>query len=56
MTIRNLLYAGLISIALAGCHSKNNVSDASGSFEIDEVVVSAEVPGKILSLNLEEGS
>ena len=56
MTIRNLLYAGLISIALAGCHSKNTVSDASGSFEIDEVVVSAEVPGKILSLNLEEGS
>ena len=56
MTIRNLLYAGLISIALAGCNSKNTVSDASGSFEIDEVVVSAEVPGKILSLNLEEGS
>jgi len=56
MTIRNLLYAGLISTALAGCNSKNTVSDASGSFEIDEVVVSAEVPGKILSLNLEEGS
>ena len=56
MTIRNLLYAGLITTALAGCNSKNTVSDASGSFEIDEVVVSAEVPGKILSLNLEEGS
>lgn len=56
MTIRNFLYAGLISIAFAGCNSKNTVSDASGSFEIDEVVVSAEVPGKILSLNLEEGS
>ena len=56
MTIRNFLYAGLFTAALAGCNSKNTVSDASGSFEIDEVVVSAEVPGKILSLNLEEGS
>jgi HlyD family secretion protein len=31
-------------------------SDASGTFEADEVVVSAEVPGRILNFNVEEGS
>jgi HlyD family secretion protein len=41
---------------LAGCNLNNKVSDASGTFEADEVVVSSEVPGKIISLNLEEGS
>ncbi len=30
-------------------------SDASGTFEADEVIVSAELPGKILSFNIEEG-
>jgi HlyD family secretion protein len=34
----------------------NHSSDAEGTFEADEVIVSAEVPGKILSLNIEEGS
>jgi HlyD family secretion protein len=31
-------------------------SDASGTFEADEVVVSAEVPGRILNFNVQEGS
>lgn len=31
-------------------------SDATGTFEAEEVIVSAEVPGKILTLNVEEGS
>jgi HlyD family secretion protein len=31
-------------------------SDATGTFEADEVIVSAEVPGKILTFNVEEGS
>jgi HlyD family secretion protein len=31
-------------------------SDATGTFEADEVIVSAEVPGKILTLNIDEGS
>lgn len=31
-------------------------SDASGTFEADEVIVSAEIPGKILSFTVQEGS
>ncbi len=45
-----------IAVLLSACYSKDKLSDASGTFEADEVIISAEVPGKILSLNLEEGS
>src|SRR5580698_5822728 len=56
MKTRILLYLALLPALLAGCSSNNNVSDAEGTFEADEVIVSSEVPGKILSLNLDEGS
>ena len=42
-------------IALAACSTGNQKFDASGTFEVEEVVVSSEVPGKILSLNIQEG-
>lgn len=49
--------AGLIWIGavLSGCGGNNNGADASGTFEAEEVIVSAELTGKILSLNLREG-
>jgi len=56
MKARILLYIVLLPAILAGCSSNKNVSDASGTFEADEVIVSAEVPGKIISLNVDEGS
>ncbi|MFT3824552.1 MAG: HlyD family efflux transporter periplasmic adaptor subunit [Chitinophagaceae bacterium] len=40
---------------LTACSGKKNTYDASGTFEVDEVVVSSELPGKILSFNLQEG-
>jgi len=56
MKTRILLYLALLPALLAGCAPNNNTSDAEGTFEADEVIVSAEVPGKIMSLNLDEGS
>jgi HlyD family secretion protein len=56
MKTRILLYLALLPALLAGCSSNNNLSDAEGTFEADEVIVSSEVPGKIMSLNLDEGS
>ncbi len=56
MKTRILLYLALLPAILAGCSSNNNISDAEGTFEADEVIVSSEVPGKIMSLNLDEGS
>lgn len=39
----------------ASCHSNKLQTDASGVFESDEVIVSAEQNGKILSLGIQEG-
>lgn len=56
--MKKFSFAGLILIAglIAGCNGKDSVSDASGTFETDEVIVSSEMTGKILSFNVQEGS
>jgi HlyD family secretion protein len=41
---------------LSGCGDSDKAFDAEGVFEADEVIVSSEVPGKIMQLNLDEGS
>jgi HlyD family secretion protein len=41
---------------LTACNNNGAKFDASGSFEADEIIVSAELPGRIISLNIEEGS
>ncbi|HMU71305.1 MAG TPA: HlyD family efflux transporter periplasmic adaptor subunit [Ferruginibacter sp.] len=43
-------------VLMASCGNGNGKSDASGTFEADEVIVSAEATGKILQLNVEEGA
>jgi len=43
-------------IILLSCNRNENKFDASGTFEADEVVVSSLATGKILALNIEEGS
>ncbi len=52
-------YLTIISAALvlsiSACKNGNNQFDASGTFETDEVIVSSELSGKILSLTAEEG-
>ncbi|MDE3214487.1 MAG: HlyD family efflux transporter periplasmic adaptor subunit [Bacteroidota bacterium] len=56
MKIRVLLGAILFPALIAGCEWNNKVADASGTFEVDEVVVSSQVAGQIKALNIEEGS
>lgn len=52
-----LIFLLLSSIALLpACSDGDKQFDAQGVFEADEVIVSSEVPGKILQLNLDEGS
>jgi HlyD family secretion protein len=46
---------GLAILAVAACNGNGSEFDASGTFEADETVVSSELPGKILSFNVEEG-
>jgi len=46
----------LAMIILTACNRNGNNFDATGTFEADEVIVSASANGKILSLNINEGS
>ncbi len=56
MKIRLFLYVSLMSAWLFGCNNNNGNFDASGTFEVDEVVVSSEVSGQIKALDIREGS
>ncbi|MEP7110146.1 MAG: HlyD family efflux transporter periplasmic adaptor subunit [Ferruginibacter sp.] len=46
----------LSAILFSNCTSSNTSHDATGTFEADEIIVSAEANGKILRLDVEEGS
>lgn len=56
MKIRISLYVSLVSLVLFACTNNKPNFDASGTFEVDEVVVSSEVSGQIEALTIREGS
>jgi HlyD family secretion protein len=45
----------LLVVLFSACNLNTQKFDASGTFEVDEVIVSAEQNGKLLSFNVEEG-
>src|SRR4051812_14969942 len=45
----------IIPLLLMACQPKKEAFDASGSFEADEIIVSAELGGQILTFNINEG-
>lgn len=51
------IITGVIIIAafIAACNGNKVTYDASGTFEVDEVIVSAELTGKLLSFDVREG-
>jgi HlyD family secretion protein len=58
MTIlKNMKYQNYVLLValLTACSNGENNFDATGNFEADEVIVSAEASGKILKLDIEEG-
>ncbi|MGC4036499.1 MAG: HlyD family efflux transporter periplasmic adaptor subunit [Chitinophagaceae bacterium] len=46
----------IIITVFCSCNRNKNDFDASGTFEADEVIVSSELNGKILALNIDEGT
>lgn len=50
-----LSLSAIVLLFLAACNGNGNNSDASGTFESDEVVVSAQANGQILQFTIEEG-
>jgi len=55
--MKNLLFGitAITSLLIISCNTSESHFDASGTFEADETIVSSEMPGKILSFNVEEG-
>jgi len=52
---KSFLLALMSSAFLMSCNNDGGEFDASGTFEADETIVSSEMPGKIMTLNIEEG-
>lgn len=50
-----LVTVSVISILITSCNGNGNEYDASGTFEADEVIVSSELGGKLISFKVEEG-
>lgn len=55
--MKKISFAGILIFAglLAGCNGNDYAYDAQGNFETEEVIVSSELTGKILSFNVNEG-
>ena len=45
----------LITGIIASCSSHNDLSDAYGNFEVDDVIISSEANGKLVYFNVQEG-
>lgn len=45
----------IFPLLLLGCNGNENLSDAYGNFEVNDVVVSAEANGKLIKFNIDEG-
>lgn len=46
----------ILVVALSSCDHRNDLSDAYGNFEVEDVIVSAEANGKLLQFNVQEGA
>ena len=55
MKILKFLVAIITTISIFSCSDNNNTSDAYGNFEATEILVSSEMPGKLIKLDVEEG-
>ncbi len=53
--MKKIIMPTFLLVILAGCSSRDNLSDAYGNFESREYLISAEGSGKIQELDLEEG-
>lgn len=53
--MKQVIFSVLIATVFAACSSGNGKTDASGTFEANEVIVSAESSGKLTSFVIEEG-
>ncbi|GAB2823350.1 HlyD family secretion protein [Ferruginibacter profundus] len=51
----NFITAIFLLLTVAACKNAASNADATGTFEADEVIVSSELPGKLVSFTVQEG-
>lgn len=56
MKITKFVSIILLTLAVISCKNKSEKADAYGNFEAEETVISAEVNGKLLVFNLDQGA
>ncbi len=54
--MKNILILSMIAILAFACNNGNGKFDASGTFEAEEVIISAEAAGKLSKFDVEEGT
>ena len=55
MKLKIFISASVVAMMLSACSNNQLKHDASGTFEADEVMVSSEESGKLISFNIQEG-
>ena len=51
----NQILTLILATLLASCNNKNNLYDASGTFESTEIIVSSQATGQLIQFNVNEG-
>jgi HlyD family secretion protein len=54
--MKNFLIPVVLVLLVAGCNRGKSDADAWGTFEADEVIISSETSGRIVQMNVSEGS
>jgi HlyD family secretion protein len=54
--MKNYLLPVVLALLVTGCHRGESDADAWGTFEADEVIISSETPGRIVQMNITEGT
>ena len=54
--MKNYLLPVFLAFLVAACHRGESDADAWGTFEADEVIISSETSGRIVQMNITEGS
>lgn len=53
--MKHISFISILFLLLASCNRQNNLYDASGTFEAEEIIISAEATGTIRSFAVQEG-
>lgn len=54
--MKDILIFSIITLLIVSCDNSGKQFDATGTFEADEVIISAETAGKLLQFTVEEGT